>query len=645
MMPILYGEGERVFNHNGYGILRDCISCEVTQELNGQYELSLKYPIEGIHFDAIVQRAIVLAKPEPDVQPQPFRIYRITKPLRGIVSIYARHIAYDMEGITASPFTAHSVADALFQLRASATTECPFDFYTDKSTAATMTVAVPATIWSLLGGAKGSLLDTYGGEYIFDRYNVQLLNRRGLDRGVSVRYGKNLTSLEQDENCASCYTGVYPYWTDFTGKLVELPEKIVYAAGIYSYTRIRPLDLSDQWQQEPTEEQLRKRATRFMVDNQIGVPRVSWKIEYSQNQPSGESEHFKALERVSLGDAVSVVFPDMGVQASARVAASVFDVIADQYRSVFLGSVKANLAQTIVQQGAELRHKASLTTMERATMSLTGRILGATGGTVRFLDEDRDGLPDTLYIADHRDPTQARKVWRWNYEGWAGSVNGYGGPFTIGATLEDGLLAEAVTAANLIAGTIKSVDEKTFFLDLDNGILRMDAKALSIDGKSLEEIAREKAKTEIKNQTQEDIFNILSNNGKYDGIWMEAGKLYFNLTYAQAGYLNAGAIKLSGKFTVCADTEEKTVGGNIGYMSGIAAGGTVTDGIGISNNDGTVYVIVTNKGVRLQSGTVNLSIPHNGIATINGSLRVTGDIYYSGDMHHEPQGGLNANNT
>lgn len=76
--------------------------------------------------------------------------------------------------------------------------------------------------------------------------------------------------------------------------------------------------------------------------------------------------------------------------------------------------------------------------------ALTAAILGAKGGSVRLLDTDGDGEPDTLYIADSPDPATAQKVWRFNYEGWGASQNGYNGPFVLGATFEDGGTINAI---------------------------------------------------------------------------------------------------------------------------------------------------------------------------------------------------------
>lgn len=106
------------------------------------------------------------------------------------------------------------------------------------------------------------------------------------------------------------------------------------------------------------------------------------------------------------------------------------------------------------KQNFEKNHWASIA-------SLTATILGAKGGSVRLLDTDGDKHPDTLYIADNPDPTLAQKVWRFNYEGWAASKEGYNGPFVFGGTLDDGLLADFITA-----GVIKSQDG-TVTLDLN----------------------------------------------------------------------------------------------------------------------------------------------------------------------------------
>lgn len=473
MRPRLYAPETAEFDNNGIGVLSDAISCRAYPAF-GSDELKMTYPLTGIHYSEIQQRSILVVKPDPFRDPQPYRVYKITRPMSGTVTIYARHIAYDLSGTIVAPFSASSVADALNGLKINAVTDCPFSFRTDKDTSADFAVKVPMSIWSTLGGREGSILDAYGGEYQFDGYTVNLWNRLGADRGVSIRYGKNLTNLQQDENCANCYTGVAPYWTNQDGtETVTLQEIVINAECDYGYTRILSLDLSEAFETAPTEDELRERAEKYMADNKIGEPDVSWKVEFVQLEQTEEYKGTALLERVYLGDTVHVEFPAMGVSATARAVEAEYDCLLERYISVTLGSVKQTVADTIVQQQKEIEKKPSLSVVQGIATRLADSILGANGGAVRMLDTDGDGMPDELYIADNPDPAQAQRVWRYNYMGWAASGTGYNGPFTMGATLADGLLAEFVTAAHLVAGTIQSKDGETFFLDLDNGILKI----------------------------------------------------------------------------------------------------------------------------------------------------------------------------
>lgn len=474
--PILYRATEKKFDNNGIGILCDCISCDVTEEANGIFELTMKYPMDGIHFEDISDRSIIKAKPDPFRDPQPFRVYSISKPMSGIVTVLAEHISYDLSGIPVSPFSANSVADALNGLKVNAATDCPFEFWTDKTTNANFLVPLPASIRSRLGGVSGSILDVYGGEYEFDNYTVKLYNNRGANRGVSIRYGKNLTDIKQDQNCSSVATGIYPYWVDSEGNnMVELTEKIVNAPGTYNFVKIKTLDLSANFESQPTEDELRSATERYIESNNIGVPLVSLTVSFAQLEQSEEYKGLKLLEHVSLFDTVNVEFPALRVSATAKAVKVVYDVLKNRVVSVQLGNARANISDTIAEQQKEIEKKPSVSVMQSVINSLTSTILGAKGGAVRLLDANGDGEPDTLYIADNADPNLAVKVWRFNYEGWGASENGYNGPYTFGATLDDGLLANFVTAARLIAGTIQSKDGKTFFLDLDNGILQIKA--------------------------------------------------------------------------------------------------------------------------------------------------------------------------
>lgn len=550
--PILYESTETAFADNGQGILSDAISCTVTEELNGIFELEMQYPVSGIHYADIQLRSLILAQPNPTGDPQPFRVYRLTKPLDGVVTIYAQHLSYDLSGIPVQPFTAGSAAAAMAALKTYAVGANPFDFWTDKATVANMTVAVPSSIRALLGGVQGSVLDTYGGQYLFDRYTVCLYARRGADRGVTIRYGKNLTSLEQDANCASVYTGVYPYWADTEDQnLVQLPEKVLPAPGTYDFTRILPLDLSGEWQEPPTQDQLRQRAQRYMQDNAIGVPTVSLTVGFVPLEQSEEYADRALLERVDLGDTVTVQFARLGVDATAKVIQTVYDVLLERYSTVSLGDARASIADTIANQQHEIDNavKTIPSMLQGAVDSATAQITGNAGGYVVLHSSTGGQQPDEILIMDTPSISTAKKIWRWNKAGLGYSSKGYNGPYGLAMTQDGAIVADYITTgqltANLIAaGVLQSNDGKTFYLDLENGVLRMQAQSLQIGGKTVDTIASDKAQEAIDAQTQDDIFNVLTNNGQTQGIYLKEGKLYINATYMDTGTLDADKVKV-----------------------------------------------------------------------------------------------------
>lgn len=481
MSLILYPSTETAFDTNGIGILSDVIDDEVYEELNGQFELTVQYPVDGIHFSDIVTDAYITAEPDPVSEPQPFRIYRITKPMNGIVTVYARHYAYKNKKIVVSPFTASNAPAALQGLKSNAVNACPFEFWTDKDTSAEMKVAVPTDIWTLLGGSQGSILDTYGGEYEFDRSTVRLWSRRGADRGVTIRYGKNLTDLKQDENIANVFTGVYPYWTDGNGTLVTLPEKYINGPGTYDEEKIMPLDLSQEFETIPTEDQLRERAEKYITDNDIGKPDISWTVEFVQLEQTEEYKGKALLERVLLGDTVSVFFPKLNVNASARAVAARYKPTLGRYKNITLGKVKSNLASTIVQQKQELEQVKKPTGLQAAVDRATSWITNGKGYMLAVRAED--GTWQEICSLDTPDINQAVNVWRWNNGGLGFSSTGYHGPFRVAITQEGEIVADFITAGTLdaalvkvvnlvaesiVAGKLSSVDGLTWF-DLDNG--------------------------------------------------------------------------------------------------------------------------------------------------------------------------------
>lgn len=480
MIPILYSSKEMQFLNRGIGSLSDAQKCTVQEERNGAYELFMVYPLSGIHYKDIQLRSIIVAKPNPMDVPQPFRVYRISKPANGRVSIYAQHISYDLGGIGLSPFTAASAQEAMVAIKSNSIGTNPFTFGTDKATQSTMTLKTPSTVRTVLGGIQGSIIDVYGGEWKFDRYSAYLYNQRGANTGVTVRYGKNLVDLEQEENCSEVCTSVYPYWTDGTD-VVTLPEKLLEVPNSPAdYEKVSPLDLSERFESKPTEDELRSAAVSYVESNSLGVPKVSLKISFIDLSKTAEYKEIAPLESIALCDTVTVFFEKLGVKTTAKVTEYEYDTLLEKYTEVSLGDKRGSIADTVVSQQVLIEEAPTRMEITRAADNATSWITGSKGGYVRFT-RNEDGTPKEILVMDTPDIETATKVWRWNQGGLGYSNEGYNGRYTLALTQDGGIVADFISTGILTAITIQSADGKsiwnlnTGFMSLFNTVISTEA--------------------------------------------------------------------------------------------------------------------------------------------------------------------------
>lgn len=474
MIPILYSPTTTSFTTGGIGKLIDAGSCIVTEERNGSYELEMTYPITGHLYDEIKQRSIIFAKPSPAQSEQPFRVYRITKPLNKVVTIYAAHISYDLSGIPVTNFTSQSVQAALTALTTSSVISNPFTFWSDKTNSGVMEIETPTPCRTILS----NILDIYGGEYEFDKYTVKLHSLRGFDNGVSIKYGKNLTDLEQDENCSNVYTGVLPYWT---GNETTISGSVVNAPGTYDFTRILPVDFTRDFEEQPSTTQLANAATNYISANNIGIPEVNLTVSFVHLNQTEEYKNLGIFERVELGDSIKVEFAAMGVSSTARCVKTVYNTLLERYDNVELGEVKKGLADTISSQTSSIidisKNSGVSSAVKAAIIAATEAITGQQGGSVILHDTRGGNKPNELLFLDNDDISQAQKVWRFNLSGFGYSSNGYEGPYTTAITRDGSIVADFITtgsmdAARITAGILKSKDGR-FLIDLTANTITM----------------------------------------------------------------------------------------------------------------------------------------------------------------------------
>ena len=487
MIPTLYKSTETNFTRNGIGFLSDCLKCRVTEQLNGIYECEFQYSAKSKFYSEITPDRIIKVKPNEVSNLQLFRVYRNTKPINNVVKFYCQHISYDLNMNVVEPF---------IQSRTNATTalnaildHCHyshrFTAVSNSNTQSKLEIKKPVSARKCLGGMDGSILDNFGGEFEFDNFIIRHYKSRGQDNGVTIQYGKNLTNITADTNISSVYTSVYPFATDADGNYYELPEKVIVlsSANKYGEPRMLELDLSEKFAEtQITEELIRQYANNYINNNKIDEIKQNVKISFVQLWQSKEYETISALERVKLGDIVTVKYPKLGVSVKAKVIKTVYDVLNERYEEIELGQAKSNFADTLSKATSDLKAVSDFvrtqpSVMEKAIKSTTDTITGQTGGYVVLNSNDND-YPSEILIMNKPTIETATKMWRWNLGGLGYSSTGYNGTFGTAITMNGEIVADFITAgtlnADLIkAGTIQDVNENVS-INMANGKISMN---------------------------------------------------------------------------------------------------------------------------------------------------------------------------
>lgn len=348
----LFESSEQSFKSNGFGVLSDALTCVVKEALNGEYELEMTYPVTGKHFSDIEYERILYVKPNVHDDPQPFRIYEISAEIDGKITVNAEHISYDASGIpiwSVAPYYVDTPNQLIQYISKNSIVENPFTISTDITTVRQLNLNTPRSMRSLMGTDDNSLLSWYGGEWKYDKFKMKLLRQRGSDKGIYIRYGKNLLDLNQERNIQSTYSGVLPYYYNEDDGFQYLSERIISCPGTHIHTKIYTLDLSSEFQEMPTESDLRAKTNEFITENQLGIPAVNLTVSFL-----AIDEVRKTLLDVELGDTVHVRFAEMGITSDARVISYEYDALAGRYSSIELGKTVSTIVDSITDIGEHI---------------------------------------------------------------------------------------------------------------------------------------------------------------------------------------------------------------------------------------------------------------------------------------------------
>lgn len=454
-MIILYDTKELEFKSLGLGILRDAIKVSVTEELNGLFELTMEYPIDGYLFNELKFTRIICCKSNPYSKPQPFRIYSISTPINRTVTINAAHISYDLSGFIVDPFSAGNLDETITGLKTKVYGDCPFDYVHTVSESGELNVLEPKSVRSVLGGIHVS--KAYQPDFTFDQLTVIMEDKRGSETGVNVVYGKNLIDINQEENNTNVYTGVYPFWRDDEDNVAVLTERVIKTPGTWNYTKIYPLDLSDEFETMPTQVEMKAFAEAYIEAYSLGVPEISLSISVLQLDGT-DYEREMLTGKINLGDTITVQFPDAKVNAKARCIKTIYNPLRNRYETLELGDAARTLADSIISSSQSIDGKINAA-MDSNKAYVDNAITNATKpkeGSVLLYPNDK---PEALLAMDSTNLTAAQTVWKLDKDGLSASLNGYNGTYVkFHQNGKSVLNDDTVDSLDIASGTIESLE-------------------------------------------------------------------------------------------------------------------------------------------------------------------------------------------
>ena len=400
MIPILYDHFETDFSSNGLGRLDECISCRVKEIVNGEYELEFQYPITGRLFQRLVNYGgVVCVTHDHTGDVQPFDIYKYSAPTSGVVTFSAHHVSYRLSNLICSGWKAGATValagptPALFFEHIPPLTVTPNEFTFEDYSGYTPGYGFVnydgyvSIRDALLNGHRtddpltGSeaLYKVFPGEFEWDGFKVKYYRRRGSNRGVQIRYGKNMTEVTRDRDVSGLVSSVFPFWIgtatapggqegrvlvfgdrayspscevnfaewNSAADQMETPDGQPYFFGAADI-RTACVDFSQDFQEKPTAAQLHEAALNWMVKNSTWRAFDNITVKFADLYNSPEYADFAGLELCSLGDYVNVYDPALGiVSENVEIVSLSYDVLTDSVIEMELGEIKTTFAQIL----------------------------------------------------------------------------------------------------------------------------------------------------------------------------------------------------------------------------------------------------------------------------------------------------------
>ena len=324
-MLFLLDKDVRTVKWNGIP-LHEASSSIVKEETNGDFYLTVRYPITDSGIYQLIKEDMLIKAPTPVLGAQ---LFRINKPIENddSLDITAYHVSDDImkRSITPVSVVGQGCAMALSQMVQNAKTGLgDFSFTSDIMDSRTFNTTETETLYSVLMDGKHSIVGTWEGELVRDNFALSIKRSRGADRGVVITTHKNLKSYQRTKNSQGVITRIHARSTfKPDGAEDEVTLRVtVDSPLINSYPYINEKEYENN--NAETVEDLRKWAEAKFTNE--GIDKVSDAIEIEAYELDGQVVH--------LGDTVNIKSRKHNVDLYKKAIAYEFNALTEEYISI-----------------------------------------------------------------------------------------------------------------------------------------------------------------------------------------------------------------------------------------------------------------------------------------------------------------------
>lgn len=533
----LYKKGNHEYSMNGDHVIQ-AEQCTLDRTLNGSWELYLEVPLdkEGTFKDVVSEAVIKAPAPEGD---RLFTIYDTNKISDDVMSASARPIffnsAHDAFLMDVRP-TGKNGQEAL-NIMTEGTQ------YSGKSNITTVNAAyyVRKNLMEAINSDdEQSFLNRWGGEVVYNDFEIVINDRVGGDYGVKIFYGKNMEAIQEHCNTENVTTRIIPM--AYNGYMLEGDSPWVDSPLIGSYENIRyrvikyedvklTEDCSEDEAGFDTIEELREELIRrcnLEYDSGIDRPKITLDVNMVDISQTVEYRDYKILETVSLGDSVNCKHAVLGIETDARVIRQKWDCIRKRNDELIIGDFQPNyfdkLSSTMKSTENAIRPDGTV---------IGERISGFINGAMAMLKAQYNVAKkqDVLAILFENLDEES--------ELYGALAIGTQGVMISKTRTTDGRSWDWTTAmtangliANIIVTGILSDKTGTNFWNLDTGEFRLSSSGLQVDDKPINEYVDGKVGDtkilfmELSNEYQGIPTDENGNNGIFEGCYTEIKLLF-----------------------------------------------------------------------------------------------------------------------